>query len=103
MIWWLMIISGMITFTMRFIFLTPIMPQKQPHWAERAMRLVPVSVLSTIILAEILIIDGALAPIENNPRLIAAALAAIIVMVTKSVALTIIGGLSLLWVLTLFS
>ena len=103
MIWWLMILSGLITFAMRFVFLTPVMPQKLPHWATRAMRLVPVCVLSTIIFAELLIVDGALAPIENNPKLIAACLAAIIAIVTKSVALTIIGGLCLLWVLTYLS
>ena len=97
MIWFLIIGSGLITFGMRFIFLTPAMPRQLPDWAEAAMRLVPVAVLSTIIISEVFISDGALPPLENNPRVMAAILAGIIAFWTKSVLLTIGCGLPLLW------
>lgn len=100
MIWFLIIGSGLITFAMRFVFLTPAMPRQLPDWAEAAMRLVPVAVLSTIIISEVFISDGTLAPIENNPRIMAAMLAAIIAFWTKSVLLTLAGGLSCLYVLS---
>ena len=100
MIWFLIIGSGLITFAMRFVFLTPAMPRQLPDWAEAAMRLVPVAVLSTIIISEVFISDGTLAPIENNPRIMAAMLAAIIAFWTKSVLLTLAGGLCCLYVLS---
>ena len=84
---------------MRFIFLTPAMPRQLPDWAE-AMRLVPVAVLSAIIISEVFISDGALTPLENNPRVMAAILAGIIAFWTKSVLLTLAGGLSCLYVLS---
>ena len=99
MIWFLIIGSGLITFGMRFIFLTPAMPRQLPDWAEAAMRLVPVAVLSTIIISEVFISDGALTPLENNPRVMAAILAGIAFW-TKSALLTLAGGLSCLYVLS---
>ena len=100
MIWFLIIGSGLITFGMRFLFLSPAMPRPLPEWAEAAIRLVPVAVLSTIIISEVFISDGTLTPLENNPRVMAAILAGIIAFWTKSVLLTLAGGLSCLYVLS---
>ena len=62
-----------------------------------AMRLVPIAVLWTIVVAEVFLQNGAIAELSTNVRLYAALGAAVIVMVTKSVIGTIIGGMSLYW------
>lgn len=102
MIWLLIIISGLITFAMRFVFLTPVMPAKLSPAASVAMRLVPIAVLWTIIVAEIFLSNGAIQDIGSNTRIIAAAGAALIAWRTKSVILTIGCGLPLLWAANYF-
>ncbi len=97
MIWFLIIVSGLITFSMRFIFLTPAMPANLSPLMLTAMRLVPIAVLWTIVVAEVFLQNGAIAELSTNVRLYAALSAAVIVMVTKSVIGTIIGGMSLYW------
>ena len=97
MIWFLIILSGLITFSMRFIFLTPAMPANLSPLMLTAMRLVPIAVLWTIVVAEAFLQNGAIAELSTNIRLYAALGAAVIVMVTKSVIGTIIGGMSLYW------
>ena len=102
MIWALIIISGLITFAMRFVFLTPVMPAKLSPTATTAMRLVPIAVLWTIVVAEIFLSNGAVADITSNTRILAALGAAFIVWRTKSVILTIGLGLPLLWAANYF-
>ena len=97
MIWFLIIVSGLITFSMRFIFLTPAMPANLSPLMLTAMRLVPIAVLWTIVVAEVFLENGAIAELSTNIRLYAALGAAVSVMVTKSVIGTIIGGMSLYW------
>ena len=97
MIWFLIIVSGLITFSMRFIFLTPAMPANLSPLMLTAMRLVPIAVLWTIVVAEVFLHKGAIADLSTNIRLYAALGAAVIVMATKSVIGTIIGGMSLYW------
>lgn len=97
MIWFLIILSGLITFSMRFIFLTHVMPAHLSPLMTTAMRLVPLAVLWTIIVAEIFISDAEIADIGTNMRLYAALGAALIAWRTKSVISTIMGGMGLYW------
>lgn len=103
MIWVIIIISGLITFAMRFIFLTPVMPSNLSPTATTAMRLVPIAVLWTIVVAEIVLDGGQIADFTTNPRLIAAFGAGLIAWRTKSVILTIGCGLPLLWLVEYLS
>lgn len=100
MIWLFIIISGLITFSMRFIFLTPVMPARLSPVMVTAMRLVPIAVLWTIVVAEIFITEAQIADMATNMRLYAAGGAAMIAWRTKSVIGTIIGGMSLYWLLS---
>ena len=99
-IWLFIIISGLITFSMRFIFLTPVMPARLSPVMVTAMRLVPIAVLWTIVVAEIFITEAQIADMATNMRLYAAGGAAMIAWRTKSVIGTIIGGMSLYWLLS---
>ena len=100
MIWLFIILSGLITFAMRFIFLTPVMPAHLSPIMTTAMRLVPLAVLWTIVVAEVFISNAEIADMGSNMRLYAACGAAIIAWRTKSVIGTIIGGMGLYWLLS---
>ena len=102
MIWVIMIISGLITFAMRFVFLTPVMPKTLSPAATTAMRLVPIAVLWTIVVAEIVLTGQQVADFTTNARIFAACGAALIAWWTKSVILTIGCGLPLLWLVEYF-
>lgn len=102
MIWLVIIISGMITFAMRFVFLTPLMPKDISPAMTTAMRLVPIAVLWTIIVAEIFLSGQAVADPLTNPRLYAAALALIVAWLSQSVIATIGVGLPALWAFDYF-
>lgn len=97
MIWLIIILSGLMTFAMRFVFLTPVMPAKLSPAASTAMRLVPIAVLWTIVVAELFLSAGQIAEFATNPRIFAAAIAAIIAWRTRSAVLTIACGMPLLW------
>lgn len=97
MIWGVIILCGLITFTMRFIFLTPVMPARLSPSALTAMRLVPIGVLWTIIIAEIFLDGSQIADPLTNTRIIAALGAGIIAWRTKSVTATIGIGMPFLW------
>ena len=97
MIWFIIIISGLITFGMRFVFLTPAMPKHLSKDAITAMRLVPIAVLWTIVVAEIMLAGGQITDPLSNTKLLAALGAAVIAWRTKSVILTIGCGMPFLW------
>ena len=97
MIWIIIIVSGLITFSMRFVFLTPVMPGQLSQNALTAMRLVPIAVLWTIVVAEIFLDGNHIAELASNTRIIAAIGAGLIAWRTKSVLLTIGCGLPFLW------
>ena len=97
MIWVIIIISGVMTFAMRFVFLTPVMPAKLSPSAATAMRLVPIAVLWTIVVAEVFLSSGMIADFTSNPRILAAGIAALIAWRTRSAIVTIACGMPLLW------
>ena len=100
MIWLSIILGGLITYGMRFIFLTSLMPKQLPDWAEFAMKMVPIAVLSTIIIAEVFIVNGQVPAMEENPRFVSAFIALIVAYYTRSVLMTMASGLGFLWLLS---
>lgn len=102
MIWLIIITSGLITFGMRFVFLTSAMPRNLSKNATTAMRLVPIAVLWTIVVAEIMLAGGQVTNPLTNTKLLAALGAAIVAWRTKSVILTIGCGMPFLWAANYF-
>jgi branched-subunit amino acid transport protein len=66
---------------------------------ERALRFVPVAVLTAIFFPELLIIQGDLMLSFRNPRLLAGLLAILVAWRTKNVMYTIVIGMLTLWLL----
>ncbi len=97
---WLTIITiGMITYATRLSFILLFGRIDTPRSLQRALRFVPPAVLSAIILPELVVRQGQLAPFSNNPRLIAGLIAAIVAWRTKNVLQTIGVGMLALWAL----
>ncbi|MEC7438097.1 MAG: AzlD domain-containing protein [Pseudomonadota bacterium] len=102
MIWMVMIVCGLLTFSMRFVMFSDLAPKQLPGWLEEALGFVPVAVLTAIIVPAVIVSpDGGLM-LAGNSRLPAALIAVTSALVTRSVLVTIGSGLSSMWVLDYF-
>ena len=102
MIWMVMIVCGLLTFSMRFVMFSDLAPKQLPGWLEEALGFVPVAVLTAIIVPAVIVSpDGGLM-LAGNSRLPAALIAVTAALVTRSVLVTIGSGLSSMWVLDYF-
>ncbi|NBR34010.1 MAG: AzlD domain-containing protein [Rhodobacteraceae bacterium] len=99
MIWVVMITTGIMTFLMRFSMFSGLINKPLPASFDRYLRYVPIAVLSAIIAASVVIDPATNAPNIGTDRALAAIIAVIVALVTKSVLSTIAVGLSVLWVL----
>jgi branched-subunit amino acid transport protein len=96
MIWAVIILSGLLTFAARFIMLSPLAPKSIPDAAARVLRFVPVAVLSAIITPSVFLSGGAAVPLWDA-QVIAAAVAAAVALISRSVLITLIAGMATLW------
>ena len=102
MIWMVMIVCGLLTFSMRFVMFSELAPKQLPGWLEEALGFVPVAVLTAIIVPAVIVSpDGGLM-LAGNSRLPAALIAVTAALVTRSVLVTIGSGLGSMWVLDYF-
>ena len=102
MIWMVMIVCGLLTFSMRFVMFSDLAPKQLPGWLEEALGFVPVAVLTAIIVPAVIVSpDGGLM-LAGNSRLPAALIAMTAALVTRSVLVTIGSGLGSMWVLDYF-
>ncbi len=102
MIWMVMIVCGLLTFSMRFVMFSDLAPKQLPGWLEEALGFVPVAVLTAIIVPAVIVSpDGGLM-LAGNSRLPAALIAVTAALATRSVLVTIGSGLGSMWVLDYF-
>jgi branched-subunit amino acid transport protein len=97
-IWIVMIILGLLTFGQRLSFMLLLERWQPPELVTRALRFVPVAVLTAIFIPEILLRDGSFTVLPLNPRLFAGAAAILIAWKTKSALWTITSGMAIFWV-----
>jgi len=100
-LWILMISVGLLTFLTRLSFIALLERIQLPAAFQRALRFVPIAVLSAIIAPEIGYPDNALFLSPQNPRLLAAIIATLVAYFTKNVVWTIVAGMAAFWVLGL--
>lgn len=101
-IWLAMIGLGILTFLIRFSFIALLERWQTPPLVQRALRFVPVAVLTAIITPELMLHNGQFITDAMNPRLLAGLVAALIAWKTKNVILTIVVGMLVFWLLQLF-
>jgi len=101
-IWIIMIILGLLTFATRLSFIALFERINLPRNFQRALRFVPIAVLSAIIAPELGYSNNVLAISPTNPRLLAGLVATLVAYKTKSVIWTISIGMAVFWLLQLW-
>ncbi len=101
-IWLIMVAVGVLTFATRLSFIALLEHANIPHGVRRALRFVPIAVLSAIIAPELAAYNGALHLSLFNPRLLAGIFATVVAYKTKNVILTIVAGMAALWILQIW-
>ena len=101
-IWIVMITVGLLTFFTRFSFIALLEKINLPRNFQRALRFVPIAVLSAIIAPELGYSNNLLAISPTNPRLLAGIIATLVAYKTKSVVWTISAGMAVFWLLRLW-
>jgi branched-subunit amino acid transport protein len=92
-IWLVLLLGGLLTFGMRFIFIYLLGRLEVPETMRRALRFVPPAVLSAIVVPELLIRSGQMDVSLANFRLLAGAVAILVAWRTKNTLLTILSGM----------
>jgi len=100
-IWLAMIGLGILTFLTRFSFIALLERWQAPVIVQRALRFVPVAVLTAIIIPELVLPNGTPDVQPGNPRLLAGLVAALVAWKTRNVIWTIVAGMAVLWMLQL--
>ena len=98
-IWLVMVLGGLLTFGMRLSFIYLFGRIEIPEMVQRALRFVPPSVLSAIILPQLLMPSGSFDISLCNHRLLAGFIAIIVAWFTKNTLLTILVGMVVLLIL----
>jgi branched-subunit amino acid transport protein len=101
-IWIVMISVGLLTFLTRLSFMALLERIKLPAAFQRALRLVPIAVLSAIIAQELGYQNNTLALSPANPRLLAGMVATLVAYFTKNVIWTIVAGMATFWILQIW-
>jgi branched-subunit amino acid transport protein len=97
---WLMIIGGgVITYCIRLSLILFMEKLSIPTWFKRALRFVPVAVFSALIFQMVFVQDTGMNISPTNPRLISGILAALVAWRTRSILLTILVGMAVLFIL----
>ncbi len=92
-IWLTVLLAGVITFATRLSFIALLDRMRMPAWFGRALRFVPLAVLSAIILPETASRNGITDVSWRNPQMLAAGLAVLVAWRTRNIMLTILAGI----------
>jgi len=101
-IWIVMISVGLLTFLTRLSFIALLERIKLPSTFQRALRFVPIAVLSAIVAQELGYQNNLLFISPLNPRLWAGLVATLVAYLTKNVIWTILAGMAVFWLLGLW-
>ncbi|GAC1690972.1 MAG: AzlD domain-containing protein [Ktedonobacteraceae bacterium] len=97
---WLTLISiGLLTYAIRLSFILFFSKMDIPSLLQRALRFVPVAVLSAIIFPALFLPRGVLALSLSNARLLAGIIAVVVAWRTKNVFVTLVVGMGALYLL----
>lgn len=99
MIWYGIVISGILNFLTKFLSLSYFDTSKMSPNVKKILSYVPSAVFPAIIFPGIFLdINGSI-DLENNPKILASVVAVIIGVLTKNILATIFIGLATYWYL----
>lgn len=106
--WALILVIGLGIFTIRLSFIHSSSEQRDiPSHIEQILTLVPVAILAAIVSPDLIVFDGTayrpdtILGALGTPRVVAGVVAAGIAWRTRSITLTVAGGMGVLWILRL--
>jgi branched-subunit amino acid transport protein len=100
MTFWLTVAgAGAITFALRLSLIALPGRIEIPPLLSRTLRFVPAAVFTAVVVPLLFYVDGAVEVSFGNERLLAGVVAILIAWRTRSVLLTLIGGMVVLWTL----
>jgi branched-subunit amino acid transport protein len=91
--------AGIITFALRLSFIALLGRIELPILLSRALRFVPAAVFTAVVVPLLFYVDGVAEVSLGNERLLAGLAAVLIAWRTRSVPLTLVGGMATLWAL----
>jgi branched-subunit amino acid transport protein len=91
--------AGIITFALRLSFIALLGRIELPILLSRALRFVPAAVFTAVVVPLLFYVDGAVEVSLGNERLLAGFAAVLIAWRSRSVPLTLVGGMATLWAL----
>tara|TARA_Y100000746_G_C15251095_1_gene345640 strand:+ start:242 stop:565 length:324 start_codon:yes stop_codon:yes gene_type:complete len=98
-IWVLIILCGLITFSIRFVALSGLLKFKASNNYLRLIQIIPIVVLTPIIFQAVFFISNNEFSIIDNSKFYAALIAIIISIFSKNVIYTIIIGMGSFWII----
>ncbi len=98
-LWITVSLIGLMTFGIRLSFIALAGRWQLPPQVEDALRYVPVAVLTAIVVPDLVYRNGTLDLSPDNARLIAGIIAIGIAWRTRNILLTLLCGMSVLWIL----
>ena len=102
--WWLIVVAtGAATFFFRWIFIHAVGARPLPPQAMHALRYVPAAVLAALVFPSLFRPEGAIEISTDNARLIAGMAAFAVSLFFRSVTVTLVVGMGLLWLLIFLS
>ncbi len=99
MLWLAIAGAGAITFGLRLSFIAPLRRLEIPLLVGRALRFVPAAVFTAVVIPLLFYANGVVEVSFGNERLLAGLVAVLIAWRTRSVLLTLVGGMVVLWTL----
>ena len=102
LIWFMIICMGLVTYLERGSFVLFLGSRKFPPALERSLRLVPPAVLAALVTPAFLFREDVIDISLGNHRLLAGIVAALAAWLTKNVIVTILVGMTSLWLLQYF-
>jgi branched-subunit amino acid transport protein len=97
--WTLIVGMGVVAFFTRAIFVLPGSHLRLPATAERVLRYAPAAALMAIVIPDLAFVQGGLSISIENPKLVAGLVAFGLAAGTRSIVLTIAGGMTALLLL----
>jgi branched-subunit amino acid transport protein len=91
--------AGAVTFALRLSFIALLGRIEIPPLLSRALRFVPAAVFTAVVIPLLFYVDGVVEVSLGNERLLAGLVAVLIAWRTRSVPLTLVGGMAMLWTL----
>ena len=95
-LWTLGVIGGLacVTVIARSFFFISSKPWSLPHWAQRGLQYAPIAALSAVVLPEVVMSQGHLAPTLADARIFGALVGALAYWWRRDVLVTIVAGMA---------